>query len=43
MTVAAIQESKLTAVLAGYDVSPTDYDTALYAVRSHSRERLWVF
>ena len=34
---AAIKEGKLTAVLPGYDVSPTDYDTALYAVYPHSR------
>jgi DNA-binding transcriptional LysR family regulator len=37
MALAAIQEDKLTAVLPGYDVSPTDYDTALYAVYPHSR------
>ncbi len=37
MAAAAIKEGKLAAVLADYEVSPTDYDTALYAVYPHSR------
>lgn len=37
MVAAAIKEGKLTAVLSDYDVSPTDCDTALYAVYPHSR------
>ena len=37
MAAAAIKEGKLAAVLTDYDVSPTDYDTALYAVYPHSR------
>ncbi len=37
MAAAAIKEGKLAAVLPGYEVSPTDYDTALYAVYPHSR------
>ena len=37
MATAAIKEGKLVSVLSDYDVSPTDYDTALYAVYPHSR------
>ena len=37
MATAGIKEGELTAVLADYEVSPTDYDTALYAVYPHSR------
>ena len=37
MVAAAIKKSKLAAVLTDYDVSTTDYDTALYAVYPHSR------
>lgn len=37
MVAAALKEGKLAAVLADYEVSPTDYDTALYAVYPHSR------
>ena len=37
MAAAAIKEGKLAGVLSDYEVSPTDHDTALYAVYPHSR------
>jgi DNA-binding transcriptional LysR family regulator len=37
MAAAATKEGQPAAVLADYDVSPTDYDTALYAVYPHRR------